>query len=435
MALSAAQWNSKIKKFVPAWRFTEAPTEQAFFQAIAALFNAYDNDLDDHFNSTFYTRATTPILDDEGAERSVTRESGELDASYAARIQVIANSNNLTALKAAVDGCLNNGTSVFIENEQYGFMDDAMYCDDPDSLLLDSTKQYNFFTVIIPGQTAGDFAAILASIISALETDKALGVSYDVLCEGGPVGLLSVVMKSAAYPMTIADDVVLGNTNSAGFNITLPDPATTKPYVIKKINPSNRAEVNKITILPHASETIEGLSSYVMTAVNHSVTLVSDGTNWEVQAESFDTRPLPFTCVITGASSNPTKGPANIDRAIYSVNGKKLKMWYTFEGNGVTGGAAGSGIYYFSIPPGYEIDLTASGFFATYGQQINVVGQGAAGTFANNFPNGYVAVFTGDRLLLLVSHGSGTVDYVGDTFCPMSDVEAQYSFECELPIL
>lgn len=185
MALTRNQWYAKISKFVPSWWFEDAEADVcyavALFQAIAAILEQVQKDADDQFDATFITRQTTPIEDLSGQERGIPRNPGESDVSYAARIQQLFGVSDEPNLQEVVDGVLNNGPAFLIENAVYGFYDDEFFLDDTVSRLLDLTAFYNWFTIIIPIQTAGDQAVMQAAIITALEADKALGVTYDVL--------------------------------------------------------------------------------------------------------------------------------------------------------------------------------------------------------------------------------------------------------------
>ena len=85
---------------------------------------------------------------------------------------------------------------------------------------------------------------------------------------------------NADYSMTWADEVILADASSAAITITLPDPSAypNVPIKIKKIDSST----NAVTIAPHGTETIDGASSYDLTAQNECITLISDGTNWYI---------------------------------------------------------------------------------------------------------------------------------------------------------
>lgn len=70
------------------------------------------------------------------------------------------------------------------------------------------------------------------------------------------------------------------DATSGSMTINLPTAAgiTSRVYIIKKIDSSS----NTVTIDPNSTETIEGDSTYVLSAQWDYVRLVSNGTNWEV---------------------------------------------------------------------------------------------------------------------------------------------------------
>jgi hypothetical protein len=96
---------------------------------------------------------------------------------------------------------------------------------------------------------------------------------------GGIVRTINTITSTYTIDSVTTDYTVLCNASSA-INVTLPNPAVTgRTLVIKDI--SGAASTNNITILQHASETIEGLnSSYLIQGNFQSVNLQSDGTNW-----------------------------------------------------------------------------------------------------------------------------------------------------------
>lgn len=191
MALSQAQWYAKLRKFVPSWWFEEDDQAVcyavALFEAMAAFWHQLQLDGDDAFNASFLigndpiNGNQTPYLDLRGQEVGKSRLGTDTNLTYAARIQEIFGTSFYANLQAQVNACLNNGTAYFILNEQYGFFDDAMFCDDTVSRLLDGMKNYNWFTIIVPIQTAGVQADIMAEIVTVLEENIALGTTYDIL--------------------------------------------------------------------------------------------------------------------------------------------------------------------------------------------------------------------------------------------------------------
>jgi len=73
---------------------------------------------------------------------------------------------------------------------------------------------------------------------------------------------------------------VLANATGGNIDLSLPDPTvnTDVVYIIKKID----ASVNTVTLLPDASETIDGAASVVLTTQYETVKVVCDGVNWFV---------------------------------------------------------------------------------------------------------------------------------------------------------
>ena len=97
---------------------------------------------------------------------------------------------------------------------------------------------------------------------------------------GGGVGGGGVVTKSASYPMVGIDNgkVFLTKTSLAAITYTLPPPISGVIVTIK--DSDGNANNNNITINPHASETIEGIASYILAVPWGGVIVISDGTNW-----------------------------------------------------------------------------------------------------------------------------------------------------------
>ncbi len=98
---------------------------------------------------------------------------------------------------------------------------------------------------------------------------------------------LNVLTKTGAYTVSTADGpevVVLCNTTSAGFDITLPTAVgNTQRITILKTVSNNLGP----TILTTSSQTVNGAASGVIALyrANDFVTVVSDGSNWRIVNE------------------------------------------------------------------------------------------------------------------------------------------------------
>ncbi|MHA2069717.1 MAG: hypothetical protein ACXABY_35590, partial [Candidatus Thorarchaeota archaeon] len=119
-----------------------------------------------------------------------------------------------------------------------------------------------------------------ASAVSRL----AVGTTTQVLKSNGTdptwAHKYTTVAKSVGYTTTLADEVILVNTDGARA-IELGTAATIDGKVqIIKDSDGTGAATNNITVSTEGAETIDGGATYVLNADRESVTLVSNGTNW-----------------------------------------------------------------------------------------------------------------------------------------------------------
>lgn len=92
---------------------------------------------------------------------------------------------------------------------------------------------------------------------------------------------LTIASKTAAYTATLADQVILADATGAAFTVTLPTPVGKKgkPYIVKRLN----AGANNVTV-GTATGLIDGAATQVLAAQYAKITVISDGTNWQVIA-------------------------------------------------------------------------------------------------------------------------------------------------------
>jgi hypothetical protein len=86
--------------------------------------------------------------------------------------------------------------------------------------------------------------------------------------------------KTTTATLTLKEEVVTANANSAAFTITLPTAVgnSGKVFIVKKID----STFNAVTIDGNASETIEGSTTTTLNTQNECLTIVSDGANWRI---------------------------------------------------------------------------------------------------------------------------------------------------------
>lgn len=94
--------------------------------------------------------------------------------------------------------------------------------------------------------------------------------------------------KSAVYIATAADanKTLLGDASGGTFDFELPDASTVSGavYTFKKTDSS----ANAVRLDGNSTQTIDGTETYSLTLQNQSVTIVSDGSNWQVKSSNGD---------------------------------------------------------------------------------------------------------------------------------------------------
>ncbi|MRG47258.1 hypothetical protein GFS24_19205 [Chitinophaga sp. SYP-B3965] len=129
------------------------------------------------------------------------------------------------------------------------------------------TGDKTFETKVLVGPTAGAVATT-----SNLNVNGSLGVKFRTIATGSPIA---------------ADDyIVMVAATSATSAVTLPDATTCagRVYVIKRIPGSNPVteEDNNVVIATTSAQTINGVPGTSITVVHTSITVMSDGTNWQL---------------------------------------------------------------------------------------------------------------------------------------------------------
>jgi hypothetical protein len=87
-----------------------------------------------------------------------------------------------------------------------------------------------------------------------------------------------VTSQTSAYTATATVTVILCNSTTAGFTVTLPTAVSVigRKYTIKKTDSS----ANAVTVGTTSSQTIDGSTTYSLPSQYNFVTVMSDGANW-----------------------------------------------------------------------------------------------------------------------------------------------------------
>ncbi len=92
-------------------------------------------------------------------------------------------------------------------------------------------------------------------------------------------GIISnLILTNSTYTAQPSDEIITGDASSSSFTITLPTAVGIKgqTYTIKRTN----AGANTVTVGTTSSQTIDGSTTYLLSALYMYVKVVSDGTNW-----------------------------------------------------------------------------------------------------------------------------------------------------------
>lgn len=154
-----------------------------------------------------------------------------------------------------------------------------------------SAPGYGFFGGTGEGMYRDTTPALLWAIGGTQKmklTSTGLGVGAGVtpnsaLQTGGAIAT-PLGAKTGAYTLTATDAIITADATGGAFNVTLPTAAsiTGRQYTIKRINTG----ANAVTVNTTSSQTIDGATTYSLSAQYKYVSVVSDGANWLIVANN-----------------------------------------------------------------------------------------------------------------------------------------------------
>lgn len=171
------------------------------------------------------------------------------------------------------------------------------------------------------------------------------------------------VVNSAVDYIVLAEDSLINITDtSIPRAVTLPAPSATnigKFFIVK--DTSGAAGTNNITITP-ASGLVDGAANISVMSNFGSIKVFSDGTNYFSEYVSDPSLgALGWTSYTTNFFSTgtaPTPGAGFSVVSHYLQQGKLLYVKVYFEQT--VAGTAGTGRYFYNLPPGFTADLTVN---------------------------------------------------------------------------
>ena len=133
---------------------------------------------------------------------------------------------------------------------------------------------------------------------------------------------------------------------------------------------------------------------------------------------------------ITADTANPTKGTINTDFARYRLcDGNVLEIYYNYYQT--VAGAAGTGYYEWSLPPGFSINNA----ICPYGTHayLGTVGQGLA--YSSATPEVQVLATANSATTWRMLRNNSTLAWVGSTQYHLNYATLMYAIHLRIPVL
>lgn len=278
---------------------------------------------------------------------------------------------------------------------------------------------------IIVGSTAGAPAKLVAGSNNQVLT----------LVSGTPAWVvqptLNYTAQTTTYAAVINDWVVM---SSASWTVTLPTAVSqTGKQIILQHAGTSLSQV--YTINTTSSQTVGGIASgsYVLGTNGETLTLASDGTNWQILNHQTTTGWASYTLTISATVTPPTKATVVGDNtAKWRRVGSDMEITYHYSHSASAGTAAGSGNYLFPIPANATID-TANISSITNGF-VNLGGADLAATTTSN-NSGWAAYATTTQVFMVVGNQTNVPQVVSNAYGNINQTSVDYSFNIRIPIV
>lgn len=244
------------------------------------------------------------------------------------------------------------------------------------------------------------------------------------------VNSMTVSAKTANYTVLNTDQIISASVVSAvSFSLTLPT-AVGNAGLTQYFHRIDDAPASAIYLIPQSGQTINEGASVVFIGKDESATLYSDGANWKIINRRATTQWRPYAVTITGSSSNPTKGTTATDQGYWRREGDSIKIRYEYRQTAAGSGAAGSGVYLFSLPAGIVIDTTKITAASTSAGAQSL----GTGLCSDGSTTSVGAVYARSTTGLSIVTENASNTQVGSTLCPLNGSTANIGFEAAIPI-
>lgn len=216
---------------------------------------------------------------------------------------------------------------------------------------------YTLLLPTLPAPTSTYFLTLdnVGNIVAGV--NKSHGITSAMLASGTQTPV-STVSKSADYTALPSDGMILYDTSGGPHTLTLYTAGSVNAgftIIVKKTS----SDVNALTIAANGGETIDGAATTSIITQNEIVTLVSDGTNWQLQERNYPKGWINGgATVLTGDAGGLSKGVNLYDTVWYRRDGDSMYVRIQYQQTATTGGSGAQGAINLQIPGGWFIDAT-----------------------------------------------------------------------------
>jgi hypothetical protein len=174
----------------------------------------------------------------------------------------------------------------------------------------------------------------------------------NILSNRGTVGV------STTYTVQDEDGLIVANSSSGAFTVTLPPCDTDNSGRVIKFSKSNN-ELNKVTILRAGSDTIGNAKTSIgMLTPGEAWSLACDdaGTNWKILSHKTETGWISYGGITITGSGAPGFGTiVDNDLSCRRTYANYAQCRWTFRQS--SSGANGTSEYLYALPTGYEFSF------------------------------------------------------------------------------
>jgi hypothetical protein len=280
---------------------------------------------------------------------------------------------------------------------------------------------------LLLGRSAGSAGAPHGITAGAGLTLSAGVLSTSLAWWGRITNATSVAITGAATATIDRMHVVSGT--SADYTIALPSVSANAGKVIGFTVKGWAAASKQFKLDAGGTTKIADRTRYLVLLHSNAVLLYSDGTDWIPLLLNLDTPWVDGGVnIITGATSNPTKGTVVRDKVWWRRQGDSISA--RIEYGQSAAGSGGSGRYLFAIPFGVSIDTNKT-YFTTIASGLGAACSYIGGAYAV----GIVIPDDATKVILLVGNTGNNPSNVSSTWGPMTSTTAQYLASYTVPVV